>query len=151
MSRGDASILNGLHANTQFPKFIGYERIYELTGEKPRHDAAVAFWEDVTSARSWANGAIASPSSSSRPTEFARQIADLPGPETCNTYNMLRLTRRLFFAEPSARLMDYYERALLNHVLASQDPDSGAFAYHHPMRPGHYRTYSTPFDSFCAA
>ena len=146
--RGDASVLDGLHANTQFPKFIGYERIYELNGEKPRHDAARAFWENVTSGRSWANGGNSQSEFFFPPAEFARKLLDLPGPETCNTYNMLKLTRQLFLAEPSGRLMDYYERALLNHVLASQDPESGGFAYHTPMRPGHYRTYSTPFDSF---
>ena len=148
LARGDASVLDGLHANTQFPKFIGYERIYELTGEQPRHDAARAFWENVTTARSWANGGNSQSEYFFPPAEFPRKLVDLPGPETCNTYNMLRLTRRLFFVEPSGRLMDYYERALFNHVLASQDPESGAFAYHTPMRPGHYRLYSTPFDSF---
>lgn len=148
LARGDASVLDGLHANTQFPKFIGYERIYQWTGEPPRHAAARGFWENVTAARSWANGGNSQNEFFFPPAEFARQVVDLPGPETCNTYNMLRLTRSLFFAEPSGALMDYYERALFNHVLASQDPESGGFAYHTPMRPGHYRHYSTPFDSF---
>ena len=148
LARGDASVLDGLHANTQFPKFIGYERIYELTGEKARHDAVLTFWENVTSDRSWANGGNSQSEAFFPPSEFPRKLLDLPGPETCNTYNMLRLTRRLFLVQPSGRLMDYYERALLNHVLASQDPETGGFAYHTPMRPGHYRIYSHPEDSF---
>jgi DUF1680 family protein len=148
LARGDPSVLNGLHANTQFPKFIGYERIYELTGEKPRHDAARTFWENVTTTRSWANGGNSQSEFFFPPQEFPSKLLDLPGPETCNSYNMLRLTRQLFLVEPAARLMDYYERTLFNHILASQDPETGRFAYHTPMRPGHYRIYSTPFDSF---
>jgi len=148
LARGDGSVLTGLHANTQFPKCIGYERIFQVTGEAPWHDAAVAFWRDVTANRTWANGGNSQDEHFFAPAEFPAKLLNLPGPETCNTYNMLRLTRLLFMDRPRAELMDYYERALFNHILASQDPLTGGFYYHTPMRPGHYRMASSPFDCF---
>src|SRR6185312_6324740 len=69
-------------------------------------------------------------------------------PETCNTYNMLRLTEQLFASQPQAAYADYYERALYNHILASIDPDTPGFVYFTPIRPEHYRVYSTPQDCF---
>ena len=68
--------------------------------------------------------------------------------ETCNTYNMLKLTRELFALEPDAAKMDFYERALYNHILGSQDPETGMFVYLMSLKPGHFKTYSTPENSF---
>lgn len=147
LARGDASILNGQHANTEIPKFVGYERIYELTGEPAWHTAALNFWNDVTSERTWANGGNSQWEHFFAPTEFGSKVNEICGPETCNTYNMLKLTQELYTVQPAARYMDYYERALYNHILPSQAP-GGGFVYYTPMRPGHYRVYSRPFDAF---
>ena len=68
--------------------------------------------------------------------------------ETCNTYNMLKLTRHLFGWLPSADLMDFYERGLYNHILASQDPATGGVIYYCPLKPGAFKTFSTPNDAF---
>ena len=68
--------------------------------------------------------------------------------ETCNTYNMLKLTEHLFTWQPQVEYADYYERALYNHILASQEPRRGMFAYFMSLKPGHFRTYSTPEESF---
>ena len=68
--------------------------------------------------------------------------------ETCNTYNMLKLTRHLFEWQASAEYADYYERALYNHILASQDPDDGMVCYYVPMKAGSKKLYSKPFDDF---
>src|SRR5205085_2518817 len=68
--------------------------------------------------------------------------------ETCGMYNMLRLTRLLFMGDPSAAYADYYERALYNGILASQDPESGMMTYFQATRPGYVRLYHTPIDSF---
>jgi len=68
--------------------------------------------------------------------------------ETCNTYNMLKLTEHLFGWQPRVVLADFYERALYNDILASQDPDAGMFTYFMPLRPGSFKTFSTPRDSF---
>lgn len=147
LARGDASVLNGQHANTEIPKFVGYERIYELTGQPSWHAAALNFWNDVTSEHTWANGGNSQWEHFFAPTEFGGKVNEVCGPETCNTYNMLKLTQALYTVQPSARYMDYYERALYNHILPSQAP-GGGFVYYTPMRPGHYRVFSRPFDAF---
>jgi hypothetical protein len=68
--------------------------------------------------------------------------------ETCNTYNMLKLTRHLFAWHPSASLMDYYERALYNHILASQEHATGMTTYFVPLRMGGHKEYSDSFNTF---
>ncbi len=147
LARGDTSILTGQHANTEIPKFVGYERIYELTGEKPWHVASVNFWNDVTSERTWANGGNSQWEHFFAPDEFGAKMQEICGPETCNTYNMLKLTQELYTLQPSAKYMDYYERALYNHILPSEAP-GGGFVYYTPMRPGHYRVFSRDYDAF---
>ncbi|MDQ2800373.1 MAG: glycoside hydrolase family 127 protein [Armatimonadota bacterium] len=147
LARGDASILNGQHANTEIPKFVGYERIYELTGDKAYGDASQNFWNDVTSERTWANGGNSQWEHFFAPDEFESKLKEICGPETCNTYNMLKLTQDLYTRAPSARYMDYYERALYNHILPSEAP-GGGFVYYTPMRPGHYRVFSRDYDAF---
>ena len=70
------------------------------------------------------------------------------GPETCNTYNMLRLTELLFRGKPLAEYADYYERSLYNHILSTQHPEHGGYVYFTPIRPRHYRVYSQPKECF---
>ena len=82
------------------------------------------------------------------PVDHFRKHLGPTSTETCNTYNMLKLTRHLFAWEPSAETMDFYERGLYNHILASQDPATGMMSYYVPLRPGAFKTYSTPDDSF---
>jgi DUF1680 family protein len=141
-------VLTGLHANTQIPKFIGFQRIYQLSGDKKYNQAAENFWNDVVHNRSWVTGANSMYEAFFAPAAFPAEVTQPGGPETCNTYNMLKLTRELFQDNPDASYMDYYERALYNHILSSEDPvNIGGFVYYTSMRPGHYRMYSTPYDS----
>ncbi|RYE20138.1 MAG: glycosyl hydrolase, partial [Sphingobacteriaceae bacterium] len=79
---------------------------------------------------------------------FSSMLESEQGPETCNSYNMLRLTKMLFSGEPNGKYMDYYERTLYNHILSSQHPGSGGFVYFTPIRPQHYRVYSQPDEGF---
>ena len=146
LARGEDR-LNGLHANTQIPKFIGAAREYELTGEKEFHDIASFSWERVALHRSYVIGGHSDREHFFPTNEFARHLAT-DTCETCNTYNMLKLTRHLFGWEPSARTMDFYERALFNHILGSQDPQTGQFVYFPPLKPGHFKPYSTATNSF---
>src|SRR5262245_30315339 len=146
LARGEDK-LNGLHANTQIPKAIGAAREYELTGEQRYHDIASFFWERVAEHRSYVIGGHSDNESFFPPEEFSRHLG-ASSTETCNTYNMLKLSRHLFSWEPSARTMDFYERGLYNHILASQDPATGMMTYYVPMRPGAFRTYSTTDASF---
>ncbi len=137
-------ILSGLHANAQIPKVIGMQRIYELTGEPAFGRAARFFWDDVVHTRSFVIGGHGENEFFFSPDEFATKgVTSTTGPETCNTYNMLKLSRRLWLAEPSGDIADFIERALYNHILPSQEPDRGGFVYFTSMRPGHYRTYSS--------
>jgi DUF1680 family protein len=139
--------LAGKHANTQIPKLTGAARSYEVTGNTDDRKAATEFWRHVVRQHSWAIGGN-SDGEHFFPPDTASQHLSAATAETCNTYNMMRLTERLFAWEPLVEYADYYERALYNHILASQEPDRGMFTYFMSLKPGHYRTYSTPHDSF---
>jgi DUF1680 family protein len=139
--------LTGLHANTQIPKFIGTARQYELTGEDWLKTASIFFWDTVVKERSYVIGGHSDGERFS-PKE---RLSEALGPnttETCNTYNMLKLTRHLFCWDPQAEYADYYERALYNHILASQNPKDGMMCYYVPLRSGSHKTYSTPYNAF---
>lgn len=146
VSRGQ-DVLTGLHANTQIPKFIGAARLYELTGKDWYRNAAVNFWNFVVKERSYVIGGH-SDSEHFSPKERLSQFLGPNTTETCNTYNMLKLTKHLLCWEPSIEKADYYERALFNHILASQEPETGMMCYYVPLRSGAHKTYSSPLDSF---
>jgi DUF1680 family protein len=136
--------LNNKHANTQVPKAIGFQRIGELSKDENYLKAGSFFWETVALNRSLSFGGNSRreffPSASSA-TDF---INDVEGPESCNTYNMLKLTQNLFRLNPSAKYIDFYEKALYNHILSTQHPSHGGYVYFTPARPRHYRVYSAP-------
>ncbi len=139
--------LDGLHANTQIPKVIGAAREYELTGEPRYRDIATFFWRDVAFTRSFATGGNSDREHFFPIKEFSAHLSPM-AQESCNTYNMLKLTQHIFSWEPSAEAMDFYERALFNHILGSQDPVKGTTLYFASTRPGFFKIYATPFDSF---
>jgi DUF1680 family protein len=145
--------LTGLHANTQFPKVIGISSLYELTGDESLSSAALFFWDVVTQQRSYVIGGN-SDNEEFSPKEKLSQFLSATTTETCNTHNMLKLTRHLFGWEPKAEYIDYYERGLYNHILASQNPETGMMCYYVSLKPGSSRSdktpfgYSTPNDSF---
>lgn len=140
--------LTGMHANTQIPKIIGVKRIADIEGEESWESAARFFWETVVKNRSVAIGGNSAYEHFHPINDFSNMINSVEGPETCNTYNMLKLSAQLFQTEGDVRYVDYYERALYNHILSTQHPDHGGFVYFTPMRPGHYRVYSQPQTSF---
>jgi DUF1680 family protein len=138
--------LTGLHANTQIPKVIGFKRIADLTGRKEMDKAAEFFWQTVVDHRTVAIGGNSVKEHFHDAGNFSPMVDEVEGPETCNTYNMLKLTELLFASSSKgsnkAAYADYYERSLYNHILGSQHPDTGGFVYFTPMRPNHYRVYS---------
>lgn len=140
--------LTGFHANTQIPKVIGYKRIADLGGDPSWDDAADYFWHTVTGNRSVSIGGNSVYEHFHPADDFTAMMTSEQGPETCNTYNMLRLTRLLYATNPQPEYVDFYERALYNHILSTIDPVQGGFVYFTPMRPGHYRVYSQPQTSF---
>lgn len=139
--------LDNMHANTQVPKVVGFERISELSGDETFHNASAFFWDIVTGERSLAFGG------DSRREHFPSKeactdfINDIDGPETCNTNNMLKLTEDLHRRNPEARFADFYELATFNHILSSQHPEHGGYVYFTPARPRHYRNYSAPNEA----
>ncbi|SHE44833.1 glycoside hydrolase family 127 protein [Chryseobacterium takakiae] len=140
--------LTGIHANTQIPKVIGYKRIADLENNAQCSNAADFFWHNVTEKRSSVIGGNSVSEHFNPVNDFSSMIKNIEGPETCNTYNMLKLTKALFATLPKSYYMDYYERALYNHILSTENHDKGGFVYFTPMRPGHYRVYSQPQTSF---
>lgn len=139
--------LDNMHANTQIPKVIGYQRIAELAHDVQYHNASEYFWEFVTRQRSLALGG------NSRREHFPTKencidyINDIDGPESCNTYNMLKLTEDLNRVKPNGMYGDFYETAMFNHILSAQHPQHGGYVYFTPARPRHYRNYSAPNEA----
>ena len=140
--------LNGLHSNTQIPKIVGFERLYQITGKPQYHAAAEFFWKTVTSTRSFATGGNGDNEHFFPVTDFNRHLSSAKTMETCCSHNMLRLTRMLFAGNPTAAYADYYERTLCNAILGSQDPNSGMMTYFQSTKPGYIKLFCTPFDSF---
>lgn len=139
--------LDNMHANTQIPKVIGYQRIAELAHDVQYHNASEYFWEIVTRQRSLAFGG------NSRREHFPTKencidyINDIDGPESCNTYNMLKLTEDLNRVKPNGMYGDFYETAMFNHILSAQHPQHGGYVYFTSARPRHYRNYSAPNEA----
>lgn len=139
--------LTGIHANTQIPKVIGYQRIANIEKDTAWNRAADFFWHTVVEHRTVSIGGNSVREHFHPANDFSSMIESREGPETCNSYNMLKLSKELFLGKPSGDYMDYYERTLYNHILASQRP-GGGFVYFTPMRPNHYRVYSQPQEGF---
>ncbi len=139
--------LEGIHGNTTIPKLIGAARLYEITGEPRFAVMSQFFWETVTRNHSYAAGGHGEYEHFGAPRRLSDRLSE-GTMETCNTYNMLKLTRFLFTRNPDAAYADFYERALFNHILASQNPEDGMVCYFVPMGSGTHKIYSTPFDDF---
>ncbi|KAF1723048.1 glycoside hydrolase family 127 protein [Pseudoxanthomonas wuyuanensis] len=136
-----------LHANTQIPKLIGMARQSELTGDPEPAAAARFFWHTVVAHHTYAIGGHSDREYFQTPDSISEFITEQTC-EHCNSYNMLKLTRHLYQWTPQASYFDFYERALLNHVMAQQHPETGMFAYMMPLMSGQARSFSKPFDDF---
>lgn len=139
--------LTGLHANTQIPKIIGALRVAELDDDKVWEEAAIFFWNTVSQHRSVSIGGNSVREHFHDDKDFTPMVEDIEGPETCNTYNMMKLSKMLFLRTGEQQYLDFYERATYNHILSSQHPQHGGLVYFTSMRPGHYRMYSSVQDS----
>ncbi len=135
------------HTNTFIPKVLGEMRRYELTGDAESLGLSQFFWDEMLAHHTFAPGCSSDKEHYFPTDKFSEHISGYTG-ETCCTYNMLKLTRHLFCEQPDARLMDFYERALYNHILGQQDPETGMVAYFLPLATGTHRVYSTPENSF---
>jgi hypothetical protein len=141
-------VLPGKHCNTNIPKLIGLSRIYELTGDTSDRKAAEFFWHTVVSHHTYVTGGNGN-------KEYfgpADSLRNRLGPETtesCNVYNMLKLTEHLFEWEASPQTADFYERALFNHILSSQNPETGNVTYNLSLEMGGFKAFQDPFDFTC--
>lgn len=139
--------LTGLHANTQIPKIIGMLRYAQFADNQKWIDGADYFWQTVTNNRSVSIGGNSVREHFHGSDDFTPMVEDVEGPETCNTYNMMKLSRMMFELTGDVKYLEFYERATYNHILSSQHPEHGGLVYFTSMRPGHYRMYSSVEDS----
>ena len=141
------NILPGLHGNTQVPKILGVLTRYAYTGDKADGDAARFFWESVVNHHSFATGGHGKDEYFGPPDKLSDRI-DGRTAETCNVYNMIKMTRRLFALQPDIKYAEFHERALFNHILGSIDPADGRTCYMVPVGRGVQREYQRMFQSF---
>ncbi|HEY8483019.1 MAG TPA: glycoside hydrolase family 127 protein [Longimicrobiales bacterium] len=139
--------LNGKHGNTQIPKLVGSADRFAYTGRAGDLVAAAFFWDRVVQHHTFATGGHGKDEYFGPPGQLSNMI-DGRTAESCNIYNMLKLTRRLFAFRPDPFYADYMERALFNHVLGSIDPEDGSTCYMVPVGRGVRREYQRMFESF---
>lgn len=139
-------ILDGQHSNQYIPRVIGIARQYELTGSNDYRTGAEFFWENVVRHRTFVFGGNGD-REDFFPIGDAWRHLSVGSAETCCTYNMLKLTNHYFCWNASMEAADFYERAVINHILGSQDPATGGMTYYFSMQPGHFKTFSSKWDS----
>jgi DUF1680 family protein len=139
--------LAGKHSNTNVPKAIGAARRYELTNSSADHKIATFFWQIMALHQAYVIGGNSNYEYLGEPDKLNDRLSDNTC-ETCNSYNMLKLTRHLFAWEPDSKLFDFYERTLYNHILSSQNPENGMMCYFIPLRMGTRKEFSDKFNTF---
>jgi DUF1680 family protein len=140
-------ILPGTHGNTNIPKLYGALKLYMYTGNETEGSAAKYFWNEITQHHTFATGGNTRNEYFGQPDQLSNMV-DGRTAETCNIYNMIKMARTLFSMQTDIRNADYQERALFNHILASQDPDDGRVCYMVPVGRGVQHEYQGKFDSF---
>ena len=135
------------HTNTFIPKVIAEARNYELTEDENSRKLSDFFWHTMIDHHTFAPGCSSDKEHYFDPARFSKHVSGYTG-ETCCTYNMLKLSRHLFCWTADAAIADYYERALYNHILGQQDPQTGMVTYFLPLLSGSHKVYSTKENSF---
>jgi len=141
-------ILQGFHGNTQIPKFIAMARIYELTGDEKYKTGSEFAWDRVAHHHSYVTGGHGMGEYFGPPDKLNDRLGE-GTTETCNVYNMLKLTSHLFCFEPRANVADFYERALYNHILSSQHPGNGRVVYNLSLEMGGTKDFQMPEFTTC--
>ncbi|THV42466.1 glycoside hydrolase family 127 protein [Glycomyces buryatensis] len=141
--------LTDVHANQHLPQLIGYVEEYERTGERRYLDASIGIWDQIVPGRIYAHGGTGESELWGPPETVAGDVGHRNA-ETCASYNLLKLARKLFGHTLDARYMDYYERTVLNHILGSRKDTrstgplrdgSPEVTYMFPVHPGALREY----------
>ncbi len=141
-------ILPGRHCNTNIPKLIALARSYEITGDTSDRKAAEFFWQTVTRHHTYVTGGNGNDEYFGAPDKLRNRLGE-GTTETCNVYNMLKLSNHLFEWSGSAEVADFYERALLNHILSSQNPENGEVVYNLSLDMGGYKAFQDPGEFTC--
>ena len=143
MLTANTTFLNNRHANTQVPKYIGFERISQLsTADANYHTTTMNFWNDVVSNRTVCIGGNSVNEHFLNQSNYDNYISQPDGPETCNSNNMLKLSEELFDDTHDSKYADFYENTMFNHILSTQDPTTGGYVYFTTLRPQGYKIYS---------
>ena len=142
-------VLDGKHANTTIPKFLGALNRYFVLGEGEEFylTAAINFFDTVAKNHSYITGGNSEWEHFGTPLVLDAERTEC-NCETCNTYNMLKLTRKLFMLTGDRKYRDIYERTFINAILSSQNPETGMTTYFQPMATGYFKVYSSPYDHF---
>ena len=141
-------ILPGKHANTQIPKLVGTARRYELTGDLTDRSSSEFFWDRVVNHHSYVTGGNCEREHFGQPDSLRDRLSS-GTTESCNVYNMLKLSRHLFMWDAKPEVADFYERALFNHILSSQHPEDGRVIYNLSLEMGGAKSYQNPFGFTC--
>lgn len=148
----NVDLFRGLHANQHIPQIVGSIEMYRVSHNPEYYKIADNFWYKIVNEYMYSIGGVAGARNPNNAECFIAQPGTLyengfaagGQNETCATYNMLKLTSDLFLFDPRAELMDYYERALYNHILASVAENTPANTYHVPLRPGSVKQFGNP-------
>lgn len=137
------TFLNNRHANTQVPKYIGFDRIAQVDANASDYrKSAMHFWADVAENRTVCIGGNSVEEHFLNQNSYGRYISQVDGPETCNSNNMMKLSEELFDDTHDSKYVDFYENTMYNHILATQDPETGGYVYFTTLRPQGYKIYS---------
>ncbi|MCR5153928.1 MAG: glycoside hydrolase family 127 protein [Lachnospiraceae bacterium] len=140
-------VLNDIHANTTIPKFMGALKRYVVTGEKKYLEYAKAFWNTVTRNHTYITGGNSEWEHFGRDGILNKERTNCNN-ETCNVYNMLKLTKLLYEISGDGKYADYMENAQVNSIMSSQNPETGMTTYFQPMASGYFKVYSDRYTRF---
>lgn len=147
VASGEKNALNNLHANTTIPKFAGALNRYIKVGDEVYLDYAIKFWDTVVNHHTYATGGNSEWEHFGEDDVLDKERTNCNN-ETCNTYNMLKMSRKLFMITGDKKYADYYENIFINAILSSQNPKTGMTMYFQPMATGYFKVYSTEFTKF---
>ena len=145
-NRGD-HVLNNHHANTTIPKFLGALNRYIVTGEEKYLEYTTHFWKLVTEYHTYITGGNSEWEHFGEDCVLDKERTNC-NCETCNVYNMQKMTKKLFQITGDVKYADWYENTYFNSILSSQNPETGMTTYFQPMASGYYKVYGERFNKF---
>lgn len=150
--------IQGRHANQHIPQIVGAMHEYAATGDVKYYNIAKNFWNMVTTRYAYSIGGVGTGERFKDPYQQGNNILGNAGRgencETCCAYNLLKLTAELYNYNPEdASYMDYYERTLINQIVASQSHDTNSYrhngvTYMLPIDPGQRKDFDSDYGGF---